>query len=411
MEADIADRAPPAEPPGLATPPGLSGRRDGGSQPESIPGTPLSAVTEVGGGTPQGSPPRLAGAASQTLPSSGRAEPASLCDLTGAEGLPLPPQKEDRTDSPRVHHSGSDALVPGERAASRNPEDCPTPQSPGDAAPAAEGNLGLDGPEAPSAPASPREDTLAREAHAPEREATPENGLDCDPTWESVRQDVYRLCQLAAEPYLLYMGFQEGPPHQGLVLPAAMAFRWGVAAVALGSLASVLGVWAAGMGTPKEEGGNEGAPLEPSDPSTCPPVWERGLPVYPRPSYTEEIYEVDASGYWDHILVAMAVGLVAGLAVHWLYATRPRMQYGPIHWSDRPPPNPISDGADPTGGSGPRTGWERKPEHHWGPPPGSQRPIQEWIMGPQGGPHAFHHPSRGLDPQGPPALYPGLPSG
>ena len=346
-------------------------------------------------------------------------------DLTEVEGQFTSSQEEGRTDSPWARHSGSADPDPGDMAATPKSEGCPSPKSPGEAAPAAEGSPrgvaraavqatcagGINRPEALSALASPEEGTPTPEGHTPGREATPEDSLDCDPTWESVRQDVSRLCQLAAEPYLLSLGFQEYPPHQGLALPATMALRWCGVAAMLGSLVPVLGIWAAGLGQPREEGGGERVPLEPLDPSTCLPDWERGPPAYSRPSYAAEIYEVAASGYWDHILVAMAVGLMAGLVAHWIYATRQKMQYGPIHRSVRPPPNPISDGAGPTGGPDPRTGWERKPEYRWGSPPGPQGPTQEWNMGPQGGSHSFPHPGRGLEDQGPPTLYPGLPSG
>ncbi len=378
-----------------------------------------------------GSPPRLAGTANQAPPLEGRgvpcreSDPTELHDLTEPEIQLIPSQREGRANSPRVRHSGSADPDPGDTAVTPNPGDCPTPKSPGEAEPAAEGTpRGEDGaaaqatdagdasrPEAPSEPASSREGTPTPEGHTPGREAALMDGLDCDPTWESVRQDVSRLCQLAAEPYLLYLGFQEYPPHQGLVLPATTAIRWCGVAATLGSLVTALGIWISGMGQPRDEGWGARVPQGQSDPPTCPPEWERGPPIYSRPSYSAEIYEVAISGYWDHILVATAVGIVAGLVAHWIYATRPTMRYGPIHRSDRPPPNLKMEGACPAGGPEPRTSWEWKPEYGWVSPPGPHGSVQEWTMGPQGGPHSFPHPARGHDTHGSPTPYPGLSNG
>ncbi len=426
-----ADPASPARPPGLVAPPGLPGPGNGGSQPESIPGTPLSAVSELGGEAPKGSPPRLAGTANQASPLDGQGAPcregdlSELHDLTEPEIQFIPSQREGRANSPRARPGGSADPDPEDTAATPKSGSRPTSKAPGEAEPAAEGTpLGEDEaaanatdtgeagrPAAPSEPASSREGTPTPDGHTPGHEAALMDGLDCDPTWESVRQDVSRLCQLAVEPYLLYMGFQEYPPHQGLVLPATTAIRWCGVAATLGSLATALVIWISGMDQPRDEGGGARVPQGQPDPPTCPPERDREPPIYSRPPYSAEIYEVALSGYWDHVLVATAVGIVAGLVAHWIYTTRPTMRYGPIHRSDRPPPNPKMEGASPAGGPGLRTDWEWKPEHGWVPPPGPHGSIQEWTMGPQGGLHSSPRPTRDHDTHRPPTPFPGLSNG
>ena len=205
-------------------------------------------------------------------------------------------------------------------------------------------------------------------------------GLDSDPTWESVFQDVSRLLQLAAEPYLLFLGFVDQGPHLGMALPVAqVAVLCGLSAL-LGSLA--MG-WTLTRRDPHPATAGITGPSDPAGIARCPPLWEEELPVFTRTDATD-LYEVEHTGSGDYLLVAVVVGTVTWMVAKWLYTTKPTMWRESIGQPDRPPPTHHPGWDGPGRGPDPQAapGWAQGTP--WGGPRGPQSDTPRWAMGPQG---------------------------